>query len=117
MVAELFDLVDGLSDALNDLERVVEERATRQVVGRCPGGAAAVTLRGGTPVSVELDHGWLARADGADVSRRVKQAFDAAYAAYGRFTLAEVAGDGPLGKVLALGNDPEALMRRLGLAE
>jgi DNA-binding protein YbaB len=117
LVAELSSLVDGLSHALSDLERVVGERAAQQVVGRSADGMVAVTLRGGTPVSVELDGRWLARADATDVSRRVKQAFDAAYAAHGRLTLTAFAGDGPLGRLLELGSDPESLMRRLGLTE
>lgn len=116
-LAELLDTVAGAMDALSDLEHMIEQRATQEIVGRAPNRTVAVTLRGGSPVSVDLDRQWLARATAASVSQLVTRAFDAAYEAYGDPTAEEFAEDGPLGRVLALGSDPAALMRRLGLTE
>lgn len=115
-VEELLSMLEGVESELDELERNLGARMQRQVVGRGPSNMVTVTMTGdGQVANIELNRRFLEQSHDRRITQELLSAFKAAYERVGTLSLDAVLGDGQLAKLYALGSDPAALLRRLGL--
>lgn len=115
-VQEVLSLLEDVESELDALERRVGERARQQVVGRSPSHLVKVTVvGGGQVVDVDIQRRLMQRSDESGIAKELLAAFRAAYERAESLKLEDLLGDGNLARLQALGADPDALLRRLGL--
>jgi DNA-binding protein YbaB len=116
MVHEVLSLLEDVESELDVLERRVGERARQQVVGRSPSHLVKVTVvGGGEVVDVDIQRRLMQRSDERGIAKELLAAFRAAYERAGSLKLDDLLGNGRLARLHALGADPDALLRGLGL--
>lgn len=115
-VQEVLSMLEGAERELDDLESRISRRMSKQAVGRGPSNMVKVTMAaGGQVTGVDLERRFLQRTEDRVISQELRSAFDAAYERAGKLSLDSLLGDGQLAKLHALGSDPAALLRKLGL--
>ncbi|RSM70840.1 hypothetical protein DMB66_07715 [Actinoplanes sp. ATCC 53533] len=120
-VDELRRALDALRQAraeLRQLRTAVQEQASREIVGRGPGGRVTVTVVGGRITEVEFNRRWLnEQPTGQALADAVGAAAHQAYAVVAQQSAAALATMPALAAARAAVADPAAVFRRLGLIE
>lgn len=112
--AQVLNWLENLGTELEGFERRLSTRLQQETVGRSPGHHVTVTLTGGQVSSIDLDRRWLGRGvHPLRLGEEIQGAFQSAYERDGGTSLEALLGDGPLGSLYALGNDPQKLWGRL----
>ncbi|MBD3781171.1 MAG: hypothetical protein IE923_18160 [Micrococcales bacterium] len=112
----LAEMLREVNAELDTALEQVQQRASREHAGRSADGHVRAWADGsGSPVRVEVDEGWAARAHGTNISREMTQAVHAAAAAAGAAAPASLLDGTALGAIAADVADARGLAARLGV--
>lgn len=113
--AEIASLFERWPADFAQFKRQLESAAQASFTGAAADGRAVVTMTRGQFVAVEVDFAWAARARFTEIEVELTRALRSAQQAAAAGGAGSVRPPGAVARVMELTQDPQALLRRLGM--